>query len=72
MVRVSGKLASDDLIVGAKILCSVIGATVKGQLIYVAQEIKMAVPPEDDNTIEGEIIEPGRLILFSTKQGITA
>ena len=55
-MRVSKKLASDDLIAGAKILCSVVEAVIRGQRIYVAQEIKMAVPPQED-VVEGEVID---------------
>lgn len=60
VVVVPGRLASDDLIVGAKVLMSVAKVTIKGQHMFEAREIKMAVPPPaDDNTIDGEVIEPG-------------
>lgn len=55
VVVIPGRLATDDLMVGAKVLMSVAKVTIKGKHMFEAREIKMVDLPDD--TIEGEIVE---------------
>jgi len=52
-VVIPARLATDDLVVGAKILCSVLKVTIRGNKLLEAREIEIVVPPVQ----EGEIID---------------
>jgi len=53
VVVVPGKHSSDDFVVGAKILCSVIQSKIKGQVVLEVSEVEMVMPP----AVEGEIVD---------------
>jgi phage recombination protein Bet len=53
VVVVPGKFSTDDFVVGAKLLCSVIKSKVRGQVVLEVTEVEMIVPP----VVEGEIVD---------------
>jgi phage recombination protein Bet len=58
-VIVPARLATDDLIVGAKILCSVAKVTIKGNKMLEVREIEMVMlPVQEGEIIDAEVSEP--------------
>ena len=58
VVVVPAKHASDDLMVGAKILCSVIKVMIKGQPCLEVTEVEMVVPPvQEDDIVDAEFVD---------------
>ena len=59
VVLVPGRLATDDFVTGAKILCLVKKVTVKGQNCLEVHDVEMIVPPAEEGAIiDAEVSDP--------------